>query len=64
MLHLSCLESLVPRPNPLSPLVHLIAPELTKLLYLVTPEPFKLLIISTSLHPTLKDSLLSFLDRL
>ena len=45
--HLSCLESLAPRPNPPSPLVHFIAPELVKLL-----------IISTSLCPTLKNSLL------
>ena len=45
--HLSSLESLAPRPNPPSPLVHLVAPELVKLL-----------IISTSLRPTLKDSLL------
>ena len=49
-LHLSCLESLAPRPNPPSPLVHFIAPEL-----------IKLLIISTSLRPTLKDSLLIYL---
>ena len=45
MSHLFCLESLAPRPNPPSPLVHLVAPELAKLL-----------IISTSLRPTLKDS--------
>ena len=45
--HLLCLESLAPRPNLPLPLVHL-----------VTPELAKLLIISTSLHPTLKDSLL------
>ena len=50
MLHLFCLESLTPRPNPPSPLVNL-----------VTPELAKLLIISTSLHPTLKDSLLFYL---
>ena len=48
--YLFCLESLAPRPNPPSPLVHLVTPELTKLL-----------IISTSLHPTLKDSLLFYL---
>ena len=59
--HLSCLESLAPRPNPPLPLVHLVIPELTKLLYLVAPELIKLLIISTSLHPTLKDSLLIYL---
>ena len=51
--HLPCPESLAPRPNPPLPLIHLVAPELAKLL-----------IISTSLHPTLKDSLLSFLDHL
>ena len=62
--HLFCLESLAPRPNPPLPSVHLVAPELAKLLYLVTPEPIKLLTISTSLRPTLKDSLLSFLDHL
>ena len=49
-LHLFCLESLAPRPNSPSPLVHL-----------VTPELAKLLIISTSLHSTLKDSLLLYL---
>ena len=49
--HLFCLESLAPRPNPPSPSVHLVAPELTKLL-----------IISISLHPTLKDSLLFYLS--
>ena len=49
--YLSCLESLAPRPNPPLPLVHLVAPELVKLL-----------IISTSLHPTLKDSLLIHLS--
>ena len=48
--HLFCLESLAPRPNPPSPSVHLVAPELTKLL-----------IISTGLCPTLKDSLLLYL---
>ena len=47
MLHLLCLKSLAPRPNLPLPLVHL-----------VTPELAKLLIISTSLCPTLKDSLL------
>ena len=59
--HLSCLESLVPSPNPPLPLVHLITPELAKFLYLVAPELIKLLIISTSLCPTLKDSLLIYL---
>ena len=49
--HLSCLESLAPRPNLPLPLVHLVAPELVKLL-----------IISTSLCPTLKDSLLIHLS--
>ena len=48
--YLSCLESLAPRPNQPSPLVHLVAPELAKLL-----------ITSISLHPTLKDSLLFYL---
>ena len=48
--YLSCLESLAPRPNQLSPLVHFVAPELAKLL-----------ITSISLHPTLKDSLLFYL---
>ena len=48
--HLFCLESLAPRPNPPLPLVNLVTPELTKLL-----------IISTSLCPTLKDSLLFYL---
>ena len=52
MLYLPCLESLAPRPNPPLPLV-----------YLVTPELVKLLITSISLHPTLKDSLLLYLDR-
>ena len=51
VLHLFCLESLAPRPNPPSPSVHLVAPELAKLL-----------IISISLHPTLKDSLLFYLS--
>ena len=51
MLYLSWLESLAPRPNPPSPLVNLVAPELTKLL-----------ITSISLHPTLKGSLLLYLD--
>ena len=50
VLHLFCLESLTPRPNPPLPLVNL-----------VTPELAKLLIISTSLRPTLKDSLLFYL---
>ena len=49
--HFPCLESLAPRPNPPSPLVNLVAPELTKLL-----------ITSISLHPTLKGSLLLYLD--
>ena len=48
--HLFCFKSLAPRPNPPLPSVHLVAPELAKLL-----------IISTSLHPTLKDSLLFYL---
>ena len=48
--HLFCLESLAPRPNPPLPSVHLVAPELAKLL-----------IISPSLCPTLKDSLLFYL---
>ena len=48
--HLFCLESLAPRPNLPLPSVHLVAPELAKLL-----------IISTSLYPTLKDSLLFYL---
>ena len=56
MSHLSCLESLAPRPNPPLPLVHFVTPELAKLLYLTAPELVKLLIISTSLHPTLKNS--------
>ena len=47
------LESLALRPNLPSPLVHLVAPELAKLL-----------ITSISLHPTLKDSLLIYLDHL
>ena len=52
-LNLLCLESLAPRPNLPSPLVNLVAPELTKLL-----------IISISLHPTLKGSLLLYLNHL
>ena len=48
--HLFCLESLAPKPNLPLPSVHL-----------VTPELAKLLIISTSLHSTLKDSLLFYL---
>ena len=51
--YLPCLESLAPRPNLPSPIVHLVAPELAKLL-----------IISISLHPTLKGSLLLCLNRL
>ena len=73
VLHLSSLESLAPRPNLPSPLVHLIVPELAKLLPLVTPELakllslvapelVKLLILSTSLCSTLKDSLLIHLS--
>ena len=54
--YLSSIESLAPRPNLPSPLVHLVTPELAKLLYLAAPELVKLLIISTSLRPTLKDS--------
>ena len=61
MSHLSSLESLAQRLNPPLPLVHLVAPELVKLLYLAAPELAKLLIISTSLRPTLKDSLLIYL---
>ena len=53
MSHLFCLESLAPRPNPPLPLVNL-----------VTPELAKLLIISMSLRPTLKGSLLLYLDHL
>ena len=49
--YLPCLESLASRPNLPSPLVHLVTPELTKLL-----------IISTSLCPTLKGSLLLYLN--
>ena len=49
--HLPCLESLAPRPNPPSSLVNL-----------VTPELAKLLITSISLRPTLKGSLLLYLD--
>ena len=60
MSHLPCLESLALRLNLPSPLVHLVAPELAKLLYLAAPELVKLLIISTSLCPTLKDSLLNY----
>ena len=48
---LPCLESLAPRPNPPLSLVHLVAPELAKLL-----------IISISLCPTLKGSLLFYFD--
>ena len=51
--HLFCLESLAPRPNPPSPLANL-----------VTPELAKLLIISTSLCPTLKGTLLLYLNHL
>ena len=51
--YLPCLESLAPRPNLPLPLVHLVAPELAKLLT-----------ISISLCPTLKGSLLLYLDHL
>ena len=51
--HLLSLESPASRPNPPSPLVNL-----------VTPELAKLLITSISLHPTLKGSLLLYLDHL
>ena len=50
---LSSLESLALRPNQPSPLD-----------YFVTPEPTKLFILLTSLYPTLKDSLLIYLDHL
>ena len=49
--YLPCLESSVSRPNLPSPLVNFVAPELTKLL-----------ITSISLCPTLKGSLLLYLD--
>ena len=70
MLHLSCLESLAPRPDPPSPLVnpcHTRARQALDYLYKSTSyfeglSALLPLLVSTSLHPTLKDSLLSFLD--
>ena len=50
-LYLPCPELLAPRPNLPSPLVNLVAPKLAKLL-----------ITSISLYPTLKGSLLLYLD--
>ena len=50
--YLPCLESLASGPNLPLPLVHF-----------VTPELAKLLITSISLHSTLKDSVLVYLDR-
>ena len=49
--YLPCLELPAPRPNSPLSLVHLIIPELAKLL-----------VTSISLHPTLKDSLLIYLN--
>ena len=68
--HLSCLESLAPRPNPPSPLVHPChtrARQALDYLYKSTSYFEGLfahlpLLASISLRPTWKDSLLSFLD--
>ena len=68
--HLTCLESLAPRPNLPSPLVHPCrtrAHQALDYLYKSTSYFEGLfahlpLLVSISLHPTWKDSLLSFLD--